>query len=143
MKKFLVLMLVCVLVVCGCDFITGTDTTAATTTTTAATTAVVTSATTTAVTVKDPSNGLTDNEIEYLMDLLKSKNVPCVGIDDIVDMRCCGRYSSKLVYPSMVWETDYTNIEYGVLVKRGPAVNLCIPVELLEEWGIDISERIK
>ena len=60
-----------------------------------------------------------------------------------MDVQCIGYHRKLPTTPGGVGEWDYNNIEYGVCTKRGLAANLCIPVELLEEWNVDINERVK
>lgn len=110
-------------------------TTVPTTTTTATTT--TTTITTTSPEIKDSYFGLTESEINYLLDEIKSKNFPCTGIEDLESVSCLGYRRNA----SGEW--DYENIKYAVTVRSGPTGIIGIPVELLEEWNIDINDRIK
>lgn len=112
-------------------------TTVPTTTTTATTTTTTTTITTTSPEIKDSYFWLTENEINYLLDEIKSKNFPCTGIEDLESVSCLGYRRNA----SGEW--DYENIKYAVTVRSGPTGIIGIPVELLEEWNIDINDRIK
>lgn len=73
--------------------------------------------------------GLTEKEIECILKKLKEKNFPVDSIEDISDIQCLGY---RKIYTETGVEYDYSAKEYGVCLKNGPACNLIIPIEEIE-----------
>lgn len=143
MKKVIVLLLACLFMFFGCAGVPSGDMPTETSTIKEQPTGTETEPVEETEPEEDPYFGFTKNEIDYLLEVIKNKNIPCTGVSDLMDVQCIGYHRKLPTTPGGVGEWDYNNIEYGVCTKRGLGANLCIPVELLEEWNVDINERVK
>lgn len=85
--------------------------------------------------------GLSEIEVNCIVDKLNASNVQCGGVSDFSDITCLG-YGLIYTAPGVGnCDLNYDIIEYGVVLQDGCAYQVQIPSKVLEEHGVDVSER--
>lgn len=136
MKKIIVLLFACLFMFFGCAEVpaTGGDTPTETST-------IKEQPTEPELKPKDPYFGLSEIEVQYIVEKLNSWNIQCNGASDLMNITCLG-YGLRYTAPGVGnCELNYDIIEYGVSLKNGRAFQVWLSSDVLAESGVDVAER--